>query len=637
MSEAKGMFISMEKSIKFKERALGILDTLSVVVMVLLYFILILLIFLFVHESFKSRHEMAVSIIVMIIFVLPLAILFYCLSRILFSIFFQKNDKLDGLVINRKEFPQLYKTIDEIRSMCKCPKIHVIALDYSNNAYIKEGSRFYLAKWKKRYLVIGVPLLLLLNERELKGVIAHECGHLSKLHSRSCHRISWKIIGLKKYLDKLKKKGKPNSMIGKMVKRYVIQLNNLYFQLSKNHELEADIIAAKVVSKQTLINSLIKMEFYDGIFSRYFWRNITELNKKQEKVLEDMFFMMEKAMKGNLEIPEEVYKSFLEGIRNYYSLPGSTHPSIVERAKSLSAAIPSLEGRFNGDLISIFKDNYESTIRTLFKGEADNILHNMSIKWAELSKDRWEEYYKYITGIKTSLKDMEAIEKEKGLDSKQWLDKGFIIEELDGSDSALEVFREAEKVDKKSVAARFHIARILLQKGEEEGVEIFKAIMEEDAQLIPNCCFHVVNYYLYNNNRTEAINYYYYAVNFMNTNEEAADERASLYISDEFLLHDLSAKTLEKIKNELLRYKEVKKVYIVMKKLNLTKDFPLYIIAVKYKRFSSRKTVKSIQDDICKVLHTEEILPWDFKVVPLNGKNLNIEYDTDSILGSRII
>lgn len=228
----------MKKNIKFKERVLGVLDTLSVIGMVLLYFILIALIILFVDESFKSGHEIAVSIIVMIIFVLPMAILFYYLSRILFSIFFQKDDKLNGLVIDRKEFPQLYETINEIRVMCRCPKIHVIALDYSNNAYIKEGSRFYLAKWKKRYLVIGIPLLLLLNERELKGVIAHECGHLSKLHSRSGQRILLRMKGLKKHLDKLKKKGKHNSITGKIVKRYLILLNDLYLQLSKNHELE---------------------------------------------------------------------------------------------------------------------------------------------------------------------------------------------------------------------------------------------------------------------------------------------------------------------------------------------------------------------------------------------------------------
>ena len=627
----------MKRNIKFKERILSTIDSLSVVAMLLLYAIIFSLIILFIDITFQSGDDIVVSAIMMIIFVLPLVIAFYLLSRILFSIFFQKGDKTDGLVINRKDFPQLYETINEVRVMCKCPKIHVIALDYSNNAYIKEGSRFYFSKWKKRYLVIGVPLLLLLNERELKSVISHECGHLSKLHSRSAHKISWKMNGLKKYLDKLTKKGKQNSVIGKLVKKYLILLNNLYFQLSKNHELEADIIASKVISKQTLINSLIKMEFYEGIFSRYFWDNITELNKKQEKIIEDIFFMMERLMKDNLQIPEEVYKSFLEGIRNYHSLPGSTHPSIAERAQSLGASIPRLEGRFNGDLISIFKDNYESAIRTLFKSEADNILHKINIKWSEFSKERWEGYYKYITDLKTSLKDIEAMEKEKGLDYKQCIDRAFMVEELEGVDAALKIFRKAEKMDEQSVGAKFHIARILLKNGEVEGIEIFKSIMEKDAQLIPNCCFHLVNYYLYNNNKTEAISYYDYAVKFMITNEEASDERASLYISDEFLCHDLSPKTLEKIKDELERHKQIKKAYVAMKKLNLTKDFPVYVIAIKYRRLCSMKTVKSIENHVLKELRTMEILPWDFKITPLIRKNINIEYNIDNIFGSRII
>lgn len=627
----------MKISIKFKEMILGALDTLTVAGMLFLHLIVLLFIIIAMDTIFEQGDDVAVSIITAIILILPLAIIFFYLSRILFSIFFQKDDKLDGLIINKKEFHQLYETINEIRIQCKCPKIHVIALDYSNNAYIREGSRFGLAKWKKRYLVIGVPLLLLLNERELKSVIAHECGHLSRLHSRSTQRISWKMKGLKKYLDKLNEKGKYNSFIGRVVKNYIINLNNLYYQLSKNHELEADIVAAKVVSKQTLINALIKMDFYEGIFSGYFWRTITEYNKKDEKVIEDIYFMMERAMKGNLEIPEEIFNNFLEGIRNSNSLPGSTHPSIAERAKSLGAVIPTLKGKFNEDLISIFKDNYESAIRTLFKNEAQNILRNMSLKWANISEERWTEYYKYITDLKTSLSGLEAVEKEKILEGRQWLDKGFTIEELEGSDAALDVFREAVKADSQNLPAKFHMARILIQKGEEEGTRIFKTIMEQDAQLIPKSCFHLVNYYLYNNNRTEAIYYYNYAVNFMNTNEEAADERAKLYLKDELLPHDLSYKTLEKIRIEIADYKEIKKAYVVMKKLNLTKDFPLYIIAVKYKCFVSRKRLKSIADEILKSLSNAEILPWDFKIVPLNRKNINIEYGADSIWGSRII
>lgn len=627
----------MKRSIKYKERFLGTLDSLTVVGMLLLDLFIIFIIAAVLDATFERGDAVVAAIITAIIFIAPLGAIVFFLSRILFSIFFQKDDKLEGLIINQKEFPKLYETINEIRAQCKCPKIHVIALDYSNNAYIREGSRFGFAKWKKRYLVIGVPLLLLLNERELTGVIAHECGHLGRLHSRSIQRISWKMRGLKKYLDKLIKKGKFNSSIGRAVKKYIINLNNLYYQLSKNHELEADMVAAEVVSKQSLINALIKMEFYDGIFSGYFWRTITELNKNNEKVLEDIYFMMERAMKGNLEIPEEVFKSFLEGIRNYNSLPGSTHPSIAERAKSLGAVIPSLEGKFNGDLISIFKDYYESAIRTLFKNEVENILSNMSTKWAKFSEERWAEYYKYISNLKTSLKDLEASEKEKALDERQWLDKGFIIEELEGIDAALEVFKEAVKADDQNLPAKFHVARTLLQKGDEEGVNIFKAIMEEDAQLIPKCCFHLVNYYLYNNNRTEAINYYDYAVNFMKTNEEAADERAKLYLKDEFLPNDLSFKTLEKIKDEFMRHKEIKKAYVIMKKLNLTKDFPLYIIAIKYKRFVSKKKVSSIADELLKSLYNEEILPWNFKIVPLTRKNINIEYGADSIIGSRII
>lgn len=627
----------MNKKIRFKERLLATLDMLLTTGMVLLDSVILLLIIAFIDQGIIAEKDIAISILTSVIIVIPLAIVFFILSKALFPILFQKDNNADIFIIKREDFPKLYETIDEVRSICKCPKIHVVALDFNNNAYIREGSKFYLAKWKKRYLVIGVPLLLSLNERELKAVLAHECGHLSKVHGRSTYRISQKINKLLKRLDKLKKKGKPNSINARLIKRYIIVLNNLYFQLRKNHEFEADIVASKAVGKQALINSLIKMEFYDGIFNRYFWDYITKLNNTNEKAPEDIYFIMENAMKGNLEIPTEVYKNFLNQIKVYYSLPGSTHPSIAERAESLDAAVPTIDGSFNGDLLSIFRDDYESALRTLFRSESNSILTNMSLKWKELFEKQWNENYKYISDLKKSLQDLESIEKESGLTQKQRIDQAFLVEELDGINASLKIFKEAVKEDKLNITAKFHIARIFLLKDIEAGVEFFNTLMNEDAQLIPNSCYHLINYYLHNGNRSEAVRYYNYAVNFMKTNKEVLAERSNIYKSDDFLLHDLSSKTLDKIKQELEKHEEIKKAYIVVKKLTISKDFPLYIIAIKYKKSCKIKKIKSIQAKIIKGIYNEEILPWDFQIVPLTSKNINIEYNVDSIFGARIL
>lgn len=626
----------MNMSAKFRERILRVLNFFYTTGLTLLYLVIIFTIIVCLDLLFNEKKD-ATKTLAYILMLTPQFIIFYILSKSLFPRLFEKGYKIDGIIIKREDFPQLYATIDEIRAMCKCPKIHVIALDYGNNAYIIEGSRSYLKKWKKRYLIIGIPILLLLNERELKSVIAHECSHLSKFHSRRTIRILDKMKDLVKKLDKLTKKGKYDSIKCKFIKQHIILLNDLYFQLSKEHELEADLVATKVVSKQSLINSLLKLDFYDGIFSNFFWNGITELNKTDQEIPDNVFFMMENSMKGSLEVPKEVYKKFLDEIRTYRSLPGSTHPSIVERAEALGASIPTLESSFNGDLISIFKDTYESSIRTLFKLEATNILNTMSLKWSEVSRQRWNEYYKYICDMRTSLQDLEAIGKDNALTHKQWVDKGFIIEELQNRDAALEVFREAEDADELNIGAKFHVARILLQNNENEGVEILKNLMEKDIQLIPDCCYLLVNYYLYNKNIPEAVNYYNFAVNFMNTNDEAKAERTYIYRSDEFIPHDLSSKTLDKIKAEILKYKEIKKAYISIKKLNLTKDFPVYVIALKYEKFYSKKKAELIQKDLNKVLNDTKILPWDFHIVQLTWKNINIEYNIDTMLNTRIL
>lgn len=129
-----------------------------------------------------------------------------------------------------------------------------------------------------------------------------------------------------------------------------------------------------------------------------------------------------------------------------------------------------------------------------------------------------------------------------------------------------------------------------------------------------------------------AAEYYHYAVEFMMTNDEVKQERASIKASDIFIPHDLASKTIEDLVNSLSKYKEIKKAYLVIKNVELSGPFPIYLIGIKY-RFGTFGKWKTIQSTLLQ----DGLIPWEHWIINLGGLNSKFEYIMNQVPGSRIL
>src|SRR5262245_11016404 len=76
----------------------------------------------------------------------------------------------DGVLIDAKGHPRLFAMIDEeVRSAGEAPPERVYATVQVNAAVTEVGGG--------RVMEVGLPLMHMLSERELRSVIAHELGH----------------------------------------------------------------------------------------------------------------------------------------------------------------------------------------------------------------------------------------------------------------------------------------------------------------------------------------------------------------------------------------------------------------------------------------------------------------------------
>lgn len=91
------------------------------------------------------------------------------------------------LLLDRKNYPTLYRRVNWIARVLKAPPIHRIYVSTEFNAAV--GAEFvFIPGLQRNVLMLGYPLLCATSSRALLGCLAHEFGHLAGNH------LSWRGI-----------------------------------------------------------------------------------------------------------------------------------------------------------------------------------------------------------------------------------------------------------------------------------------------------------------------------------------------------------------------------------------------------------------------------------------------------------
>ncbi len=106
-------------------------------------------------------------------------IIFGALSFFVIKALIVKMEMPEGYYLKENDAPELEKTIRDLSSKLKTPKIHRIVLDTRYNAAVTQRSKFGLFGPKQNILIIGIPLVSSLNREQFTAVLAHELAHIS--------------------------------------------------------------------------------------------------------------------------------------------------------------------------------------------------------------------------------------------------------------------------------------------------------------------------------------------------------------------------------------------------------------------------------------------------------------------------
>jgi len=154
------------------------------------------------------------------------------------------------------------------------------------------------------------------------------------------------------------------------------------------------------------------------------------------------------------------------------------------------------------------------------------------------------------------------------------------MENLQGSDAALPTYRALLEWEPQNAQAAFAVGRILLAKGQEEGIEYLERAMELQGDAIIPGCELVEDFLRKSGREDEASVYARRATERARLLELAERERLMVSPSDTFLPHELPVELVGAIQKQFPPYRRIRTAYLVRKPVKYLPEKPAFVLAV---------------------------------------------------------
>ena len=540
---------------------------------------------------------------------IPIGALFYVIVRSLWV----KFDPPAGIKLERKQAPELFRMIDEVRSEIQGPRVHEVRVDGDTNAGVVQIPRAGGIFGSRNYLVLGLPYMNALSAEELRAVVAHELGHLSRAHGRFgafVYRVRETWISLLEGLEL--RKSLWTGFVRRFFLWYVPYFNAYTLPLARAHEFEADDAAAAAAGNEAAGVSLVKGMLAARWASESYWPQVYRRALDEAAPPQTAFAPLASAI-AEANRGEEV-SSWYRQLLEMETDPYDTHPSVAERLSHLG-----LEPQ---RVLELAQQNGRPTAASTYLGAAeDEVRAAVDQSWRDDIAAAWAEQHSEAQRDKAELERLDA--GADGLSAEQALRRAHLTEMFRGPDEALARYREL--VDTENDApARFAVGRLLLERGDDEGLRRLDEAIERDPEAVLPACQIAYGYLRDRDRDDEAERYRRRAEQQADVFEEAAGERSEVSVDDRLEPSNLPGDLLGKVRERVAWHDEVAAAYLVRKRTeHLDDTHPFYVLALVPK--STFRTAWKESDDDAEPLEErvarDVALPGELMVVKVDGKS----------------
>jgi Zn-dependent protease with chaperone function len=484
----------------------------------------------------------------------------------------------EGPRIRPEEAPDLFRVLEELRVSLRAPRIDEVTANLTElNASVQQIARFGVLGWHRNYLVLGLPLMLAMDEEQLRAVLAHEYAHVSYQHGRRSIWIHRSSAGWEQLIIKLREERHRAAFIFEaFFKWYSPVLAAYYFALARQLEYDADTLAARIVGAAAVGQMLVVLHLRSLLQSSGWWETMVARHKEEPDPPESIVeASLAPFLRGGIRAEAPGVRLLLDA----EPAPKDSHPSLAQRLRSLGQLEPfekmAAAGGFElPPLAKTAADAYLSPpLRERLLRLADKKM------FADISPG-WRDAHRKVRQKVARLEALASASTHRPLSLAETWERASLTEDVKDVAAAEPFLREVLAMMPEHAAANQRLGAYLLAQKKDEGIAHIERAMRADPDYAGPGAALIVSYLAESDRHEQAAPY---LVRIKTASEEAdaaAQERNGVNATDPMAPHSLSHETVAALREEFRRERDIRRAYVVDKVVRHHPETPYRVLFV---------------------------------------------------------
>jgi Zn-dependent protease with chaperone function len=480
----------------------------------------------------------------------------------------------DGYRITREEAPGLFKLIDDTSAALESRGPDEVIINADINAGVAELPRFAFFG-SRRWLILGLPLLHLLPEEELRAILAHEFAHLSRQHGRTSLlpirlNITWENLATA-------------LQSSRSWRRFLFMPFLLWFrprllrrlqQLRRSHEFESDRLAARYAGAEALGRGLLRIAMVNEYARRVAMPGLFRKSIDSALPPTDAVGQISERLGGYSDYDDAIAVARM--IMDDAALSQDSHPSFHDRVRAMNCSPVLSEPDSVLHTLRLDPSHATAARALLDSATVSRIETSLSQAWAAEYKDVWR--YLHYAGRFAEDDGRTADEDFEAKWARAWWSKNCLP-----ADAAIPVARAALSARPDSGSARVMLGRLLVEgfddAAREEGRGLLEDALRDNARYALQAVEVLRRYYRRSGQSAELGRLETREAQLAHEVLRTLRERRSIESNAALKGRRLTRPQLEHVREVLQKHPEIVTAYLVQKRTRFLRDTPVYFLA----------------------------------------------------------